>query len=333
MTNNELVHRLLYWNENNQYVFSRTKFLTLVTFIITFVCSLTTPILIIPVLAGFCVSAPVFIIGWLIHKFMKIDSSFSQDNLSEDIKHFLFYWNYGANEFELSKTKIITVFIIIIGLLWAFQIVIDGEYAGGELTGTLIACILICLFVAIISFFIGFGIHKFKQNNNIKPNSTYNYNKSTNDMNREKLKNIDFTKININNSNKSSNFIEYKSKIDNLKKEFDEKKLTTKGLIKTKFEPPQITYDRFITIVDDCIKIFNEQYTAALNLINFANDDSAKVCEEIDSKINIMQSLIDKLDELSSELVIQMSKTKDDDINNVLNNMEDLISSINSYNE
>ena len=46
-----------------------------------------------------------------------------------------------------------------------------------------------------------------------------------------------------------------------------------------------------------------------------------------------MESLIEKLDDLSSELVIQMSKTKNEDIHTVLNDMENLITSINNYEE
>ena len=120
-------------------------------------------------------------------------------------------------------------------------------------------------------------------------------------------------------------------KINELKKEFDESELATKELIKAKFEPPQITYDRFIAVVDNCSEIFNEQYSSAINIINFSNNDSERVDEEINSKINILQSLIDKLTDLSSELAINISKTKDDDIDNVLNDMENLISSIHNY--
>ena len=109
--------------------------------------------------------------------------------------------------------------------------------------------------------------------------------------------------------------------------------MTTKELIKAKFQPPQITYDCFISVVDNCSMIFNEQYSAALNLINFSNEDSKRVDEEIKSKINTLQSLMDKLNDLSNELVINMSKTKDDDIGVVLEDMENLISSINDYEE
>ena len=44
-----------------------------------------------------------------------------------------------------------------------------------------------------------------------------------------------------------------------------------------------------------------------------------------------MESIINKLDDLSNELVINVSKSNDEDINNVLNNMESLIASIHNY--
>ena len=95
----------------------------------------------------------------------------------------------------------------------------------------------------------------------------------------------------------------------------------------------EITYDRFIDVVDECSKIFNEQYLIILDLCELSQDDSVKIQNEINSKLKILKSITDKLDDLSSELVINMSKTNDDDINYVLEDMESLISSVNNYND
>ena len=109
------------------------------------------------------------------------------------------------------------------------------------------------------------------------------------------------------------------------------KESRARKLIETKFSPPQITYDRFIDVVDECSEIFNEQYLIILNLCELSENNSVAVDDEINSKINILKSITDKLDDLSSELVINMSKTNDDDIDYVLEDMENLISSVNNY--
>ena len=70
-----------------------------------------------------------------------------------------------------------------------------------------------------------------------------------------------------------------------------------------------------------------------MNLINYSKSDSAKIEGEIISRMDNLKSITDKLDDLSDELVISMSKSNDEDIHNVLNDMETLIDSINDYDE
>ena len=98
--------------------------------------------------------------------------------LWDNIKHFLFYWYDSSNNFTLSKTKLITVFMVIIGLLWALETLIMSGQSGTDLAGTMIAYILICLFLATVLFLIGFVFHRFESkkdpaapiSNNIRTN-------------------------------------------------------------------------------------------------------------------------------------------------------------------
>lgn len=230
------------------------------------------------------------------------------------------------NTMRISKTKVITLLVFITFFIWPlydFLFVPKYSYLG---PGTaILTALIIALIVSVPVFIIGFIISKIIGKNNKSPQNTSSANTSNQNV-AEIDKNI--KPIKTNNLNTDSRVL----KINELKKEFDEKELTTKELIKAKFEPPQVTYDRFISVVNNCSKIFNEQYSSALNLINLSNNDSEKIDEEINSKINILQSLIDKLNDLSNELVINISKTKDEDIDNVINDMENLISSINNYN-
>lgn len=136
--------------------------------------------------------------------------------------HFLFYWYDSSNNFKLSKTKLITVFIVIICLFWALKTAIAGNEIGNELTGAMMTYIFMSVILAVIFFIIGFGFHKL--------------------LNPKKMR---------------------------------------------KSIP----------------------------------------------KLILLLSLIDKLYDLSNELVISMSKTKDDDVGGVLEDMENLIYSINDYDE
>lgn len=309
-----IIYSLFYWNQNGRYVFSRTKFVTIVTFLVCFVASLTTPPFLFPVIMGAVIAIPVFVVGFIIHKTVKIDSGFYEGDLISDIKHFLFYWH--NSEFELSKTKFVTVAFILVGMLAGLSTVISGGSAGFAMAYNLIS-----LFFAVPVFAVGFAYHKIKTRGNPQIETA----KVSEPQIEKTAKPIE---ANIELPAKST---DHMAAINELKDEFDEKERNARELIRAKFAPPQITYDRFITVVDNCSKIFNEHYTSAVNLINFASEDSERVENEIESKINVLKSLIGKMDELSSELAISMSKTKDDDIHVVLDDMEDLISTIDDY--
>ena len=235
------------------------------------------------------------------------------------------------NTMRISKTKVITILVFIIFFIWPlYDFLFNPKYSYTGIGSSIVAAIFVALIVSVPTFIIGFVIGKIIERRN---KSSKTKNTSPSNIPSQNIAGIDknippnVEAIKTNNANPNPKLL----KINELKKEFDEKELTTKELIKTKFEPPQITYNRFMAVVDNCSKIFNEQYTSALNLINLSNNNSEKVDAEINSKINILQSLIDKLTDLSNELVINISKTKDDDIDHVLNDMENLISSINDY--
>ena len=323
--NHNLVNKLFYWKENNCYLFSRTKVLTFLVFIFTFIpLSFSFPI-IFPFMFSLLFSGIVFIIGFFIHKIVVFDSSFYDGSFLENLKHFLFYWYDKPNNFRLSKTKIFTVIIILIGLITGLEGFVTGK--GGAY---MVAYIFMALFFAVPICLLGVIIHTFRAKlKNV--NSTvaqYTYHNTVNNSGNH---NTSSSKSNDNVRVHSSNHVDYVAKAKKLKNDFDEKELKTRKLIETKFSPPQITYDRFIDVVDECSKIFNEQYSIILNLCELSEDDSVKIENEIISKLKVLESITDKLDDLSSELVINMSKTNDDDINYVLEDMENLISSVNNY--
>ena len=125
----------------------------------------------------------------------------------------------------------------------------------------------------------------------------------------------------------------YKKEIENLNVLFDVKEEVVRELIKKRFEPPQITYDKFISSIDSCHKLFYAQSEAALNIINLAAEDTPRVQSEIKSKIDAMKKIINQIEDLTNELVINISSSEEsaEDVKNLLDDMENLIGSVKEY--
>lgn len=114
---------------------------------------------------------------------------------------------------------------------------------------------------------------------------------------------------------------------------FGVKEKVVRELIEKRFQPPQITYDRFISGVDSYDKLFNAQADAASNIIKLAAEDTPRVREEIQNKIDAMKRIIDQIEDLTNELVINISSTGEstEEVKNLLDDMENLIDSVKDY--
>ena len=124
----------------------------------------------------------------------------------------------------------------------------------------------------------------------------------------------------------------YEKEIENLKVLFNVKQEVARELIKKRFEPPQITYDKFITTIDKSEKLFNMQADAATNIINLAAEDTPRVESEIETKIDSMKTIISQIEELTNELVINISSSESsEEVKNLLEDMENLTNSIKDY--
>lgn len=125
----------------------------------------------------------------------------------------------------------------------------------------------------------------------------------------------------------------YEKEINNLKVLFNVKEEVVRDLIAKRFEPPQITYDKFISSVDSCHKLFYSQAESALSIINLAVDDTPRVQSEIKSKIDAMKKIINQIEDLTNELVINISSSDEStqEVENLLDNMENLIDSVKKY--
>ena len=126
---------------------------------------------------------------------------------------------------------------------------------------------------------------------------------------------------------------DYKKEINNLHVVFDVKQEVVRGLIKKRFEPPQITYDKFISTIDSAEKLFNSQEEAALNIINLAAEDTQRVRSEIEEKIEAMKKIINQIEDLTNELVINISSDGESsgEVKDLIDDMENLIDSVKDY--
>ena len=123
----------------------------------------------------------------------------------------------------------------------------------------------------------------------------------------------------------------YENKIEDLKAEYDAKEKVARDLIEKRFTPPQITYNRFIAVIDKSTEIFNAAADDIENIISLATEDSPRIDAEIRSKFDILDSITNKMDDLTNELLISMDSAHDEDVSDLVGDMENLIGSIKDY--
>lgn len=113
--------------------------------------------------------------------------------------------------------------------------------------------------------------------------------------------------------------------VEDLKNNYYHKEQIARDLVEKRFTPPQITYDKFISVIDKSTNIFNNEVEKTKELINF--NTTEKIDNEINRKIEILKSLIQKMEDLSNELIL----TDNSNETEVIGELDDLISSLKYY--
>lgn len=328
--NSGMIHKLFYWNYDGRYILSKTKVISILTFVVFLLSIFTGPPAAVIIL-GLIFSAFFFVIGFCIHKILGNDRpsenvlNNNDYGLAEDLKHaFLCWQNKDTGEFVYSKTKIITLLVFLF----------FAVFSAFAPSSSLIVCFAIGMIFAVPACIIGYPIHKLT-NSNPTPKKVASKPKPQAVPPKVEKKKIEEKRVEIPPETKSvekiPEFEKYQSQLDDLKEEYATKENRLRDLIAKRFEPPQLTYNRFITAVDNCTEIFNEKADYVQLIINLASDDSKRVDDEIKSRMEVLQSLIDKIEDLTDELVLSMSKSDDVDVKDLLDDMENLIDSVNSY--
>ena len=137
----------------------------------------------------------------------------------------------------------------------------------------------------------------------------------------------------VESENGLSSLNRYVSEVEELKSVFDSKEVKVRDLITKRFKPPQMTYDRFMTTIDKSHDLFYHEAEGALNIAKYAVEDTPRVEEEIESKIDTLKSIIDQIEDLINELVINISSDEksSDDVKILVDDIDNLIDSVKDY--
>ena len=158
----------------------------------------------------------------------------------------------------------------------------------------------------------------------VKPNNTFNTTTS----------NTTSTTTTTTSSTSSQNYSYYKKQVEELKKTYETKEEKVLELLEKKFPNGQMTYGRFRGEVDVCRVNFFKEAEAAENMINLSDGYSEKIADALKEKISTLQSIVAKMNDLQSELIISISNGDDgsnEEIDNLIREMNDLIDSVKDY--
>ena len=162
----------------------------------------------------------------------------------------------------------------------------------------------------------------------VKPNNSFNTTKSNTTSNRRS------TTTTTTSNTTSQNYSYYKKQVDDLKKTYESKEEKVLELLEKKFPNGQMTYGRFRGEVDVCRVNFFKEAEAAENMINLSDGYSEKIADALKEKISTLQSIVAKMNDLQSELIISISNGDDgsnEEIDNLIKEMNDLIDSVKDY--
>lgn len=125
----------------------------------------------------------------------------------------------------------------------------------------------------------------------------------------------------------------YNSKIDELEQTYNLKQSKARELVEKQFDAEHMAYERFMASINKSNNLFAIQVDIARKMADMDIDKNPFVERELEEKLNTLQAFIDKMEDLTNELVIHLSSNKKDneDINNLFNDMDDLIDSVKDY--
>lgn len=163
--------------------------------------------------------------------------------------------------------------------------------------------VVILLFFLILFFIVGYYIYVM----HIKDYTEPEYKQITEKLDKFSSKKDEDEKI-------SSN--------DELLLLFESKEKIAREMVEKKFPAPQLTNTKFNTVIDDCKKEVESQILV-LNALTVTE----KTKYEIESRKDLIKQLINKMDDLTNELIL----SDENHIEEAIEDMDDLINSVKEY--
>lgn len=321
----DLIHKIFYWSYPQGSMLSKSKIAAISVFLyftLFFILSTGNPITIV---VAFIFALVTLLVGLVIHKIKGMPPikkiRYNDYGLVEDLKHLLFFWQTRSGGFILSKTKILSFAIFLIGVgIGLFSL--NYMVAFGA--------IFIGLIIEVPTFAIGFAIHKLTNDDaDVKPELPKRPKKEI--AKKKGIKETPKVETTATKAKIIPQYLDYQIQLDDLNKQFISKEKSTRDLIAKRFEPPQLTYTRFITGVDKSSQLFKKHRDSAFTMISLADEYSPRIASEVETKIEILKEILDKLDSLSNELIVSDNLTTKDDVDDLIGEMDDLIESVKDY--
>lgn len=311
--------KLFYWTYPEGRILAKSKLaaITVFVFLMFFWALGGAPLVFIPLSIIFAMI--FYIIGYALHQVRgkpKVNKiKYNDYGFITDLGHLLFYWQNRNGAFVLSKTKILS-FLVFLSMfvmgLFSFK------------TAIFFSAVFFGLLFEIPVFVLGTVIHKLS--NRVLPE---------NELPETPVRKVEKTpEINTHDdTGVIPAYEDYKNQLKDLKFQFYKKEVSARDLITKRFEPPQLTYTRFITGVDKSKELFNKNHESAMTMIELAEEYSPRIASEVESKIDILKAIIEKMDNLTNELIINEDLSKKEDVDNLIDQMDDLIDSVKDYND
>ncbi len=218
-----------------------------------------------------------------------------------------------------------------------YVVLISLSASVGFYANLIIKVILLILYIIpLLALYRLFNLNRYigKTNSSQKKqseNTSSNKDSNSNINNEDDVENIDIEKT-IDESRPLKSLQSFKKEANNLKVLFDVKEGSVKDLIEKKFEPPQITYDKFISLVDNSHTVFYKQYDAVIEITQFASEDNENVRNELNLKIQYMKDIINYIEDLTNELVLNINDNdSNEEVKELLEDMENLVDSVKEY--
>lgn len=314
------VHRIFYWNYPQGSVLSKSKLSGIAMFIFATAFSYAASPHPVAIILGAVSGLITFLLGFIIHK-VKGEPPVNKIRYNDygflvDLKHLMFFWQTRSGGFVLSKTKIISFVIFLFGL------------AAGLVTYStmvLFTAIILGIVLEVPALVIGFAIHKLtSDDSDVKP-------ELPKEKPKKEIRETPKVEASVSRPKVIPEYLDYQLQLDELNNRFQTKQKSTRDLIAKRFEPPQLTYTRFITGVDKSAQIFEKHRDSAYTMISLADEYSPRIASEIEEKIKIMNAIIEKMDSLSSELIVTDNITTKEDVDDLIGEMNTLIDSVKDY--